>query len=88
MTTKHYTLRDMIFRTLLKDPTVGPSKMAKNLRANYNSVKAVYAKLYQEGLLNRERRGNYSLNVAGILLYIFDQMRTLEEEVNGSIQNV
>ncbi len=73
-----YTLRDTVFRTFLKDPSLGPSEMTERLGANYNSVKAVYAKLYEEGLLGREGRGNYVPNIPGILLQLMDRMEALE----------
>lgn len=77
--TEDYTLREKVFRTFLEKPTLGPSEMTERLGANYNSVKAVYAKLYEEGILNREGRGNYVPNVTGILLLLLDRVEALEE---------
>jgi hypothetical protein len=39
----------------------------------------VYAKLYDEGLLTREGRGNYIPNVSGILLHLMERLETLEK---------
>jgi DNA-binding IclR family transcriptional regulator len=77
--TEEYTLREMVFRTFLKQPGLGPSEMAERLGANYNSVKAVYAKLSEEGLLMREGRGSYSPNVPVIILHLMDRVEALEE---------
>ena len=74
-----YTLREAVFRAFLENPNLGPSDMAKHLMANYNSVKAVFAKLSEEGLLNREGRGNYSPNITMILLHLMDRMEALEK---------
>jgi DNA-binding IclR family transcriptional regulator len=74
-----YTLRESVFRAFLENPNLGPSDMAKHLMANYNSVKAVFAKLSEEGLLNREGRGNYSPNITMILLHLMDRMEALEK---------
>lgn len=75
---ENYTLKDMVFRTFLKNPKLGPGEMTEKLGANYNSVKAVYSKLYDEGLLDREGRGNYIPNIPGILLHLIDRMEVLE----------
>lgn len=72
------TLREMVFKTFLRNPSLGPSEMAERLRANYNSVKAIYARLCEEGLLRREGRGNYSPNVPGILLHLLERVEVLE----------
>ncbi len=79
--TEDYTLRETVFRTFLENPTMGPSEMTEKLGANYNSVKAVYAKLYEEGFLERKGRGSYIPNVTGILLYILDRVEALEKEI-------
>ena len=52
--------------------------MAERLGANYNSVKAIYARLCEEGLLRREGRGNYSVNYEGILLHLLERIEALE----------
>ena len=75
---EEYTLRENIFRAFLKNPNLGPKEMTAKLGAKYNSVKAVYAKLYEEGLLGREGRGNYFPNVNGILLNVLDRVKALE----------
>ena len=76
---KHYTLREKVFRNLLKNPKLGPQEMTKLLEAKYNSVKAVYAKLAGEGLLVREGRGKYAPNLLGILLNLMDRVEELEK---------
>jgi len=76
---KDYTLREKVFRNLLKNQKLGPQDMTKLLNAKYNSVKAVYAKLAEEGLLVREGRGNYSPNLPGILLHLINRVETLEK---------
>ncbi len=73
-----YTLREAVFRAFLENPSLGPSEMAEHLTANYNSVKAVFAKLFEEGLFNREGRGNYSPNIPMILLHLMDRIEALE----------
>ena len=72
------TLKERIFRAFLEDPTLGPSEMTKLLGVNYNSVKAIYARLCDEGLLRREGRGSYAANVTGILLHLMDRVEALE----------
>jgi len=77
---KHdYSLKENVFRTFLADPSLGPSEMAEKLGAKYNSVKAVYAKLSDEGMLKREGRGNYAPDLAGILLNLMDRVEALEK---------
>ena len=53
--------------------------MTEKLGAKYNSVKAAYAKLSDEGMLKREGRGSYSPNLAGILLDLMDRVEALEK---------
>lgn len=74
-----YTLKERIFRAFLEDPTLGPGEMTELLGVKYNSVKAVYAKLCDEGFLRREGRGNYAANVTGILLNLMDRVEALEK---------
>jgi hypothetical protein len=77
---KHdYSLKEQIFRTFLANPSLGPSEMTEKLGAKYNSVKAVYVKLYQEGKLKREGRGSYTPDVSGILLDLMDRVEALEK---------
>ncbi len=76
------TLKDTIFREFLKDPSLGPSEMTDKLGANYNSVKAAFAKLADEGFLERPSRGNYEPNIAFILLNLMERVTTLEESVS------
>ncbi len=75
---EEYTLCDNIFRAFLKNLNLGPKEMNAKLGATYNSVKTVYAKLYEERLLGREGWGNYLPNVNGILLNILDRVEVLE----------
>ncbi|MBA7597811.1 hypothetical protein ES703_04818 [subsurface metagenome] len=77
--TDEYTLREKVFRTFLKQPSLGPSEMAKHLGAKYNSVKAAYAKLSDEGLLMRRGRGSSSPNVSVILIHLMDRVEALEK---------
>jgi predicted transcriptional regulator len=76
------TLKDTIFREFLKDPSLGPSEMTDKLGANYNSVKAAFAKLADESFLERPSRGNYEPNIAFILLNLMERVTTLEESVS------
>jgi Mn-dependent DtxR family transcriptional regulator len=76
------TLKDSVFREFLKNPSLGPSEMTELLGANYNSVKAAFAKLAEEGLLERPSRGNYEPNIAVILLDLMDRVKILENKVN------
>ena len=53
--------------------------MTEKLGAKYNSVKAAYAKLCDEGILKREGRGSYTPDIAGILLDLMDRVEALEK---------
>lgn len=75
------TLKELVFRTFLSNPDFGPREMADHLKVNYNSVKAIYSKLFDERLLKREARGSYSPNIAGILLHLMDRIETLEKHL-------
>ncbi|MDP6458800.1 MAG: hypothetical protein QGF78_05705 [Candidatus Bathyarchaeota archaeon] len=74
-----YSLKEQVFRTFLADPSLGPSEMTEKLGAKYNSVKAAYAKLCDEGKLKREGRGSYTPDLAGIILDLMDRVKTLEK---------
>lgn len=76
---EEYTLREAVFRAFLRNPSLGPKEMAGHLGAKYNSVKAVFAKLCEEGLLSREGRGNYAPNLPGIVLHLMDRIEALEK---------
>ena len=76
---EEYSLRDTVFREFLKDPSLGPAEMTAKLNAKYNSVKAAYAKLTEDGLLQRTGRGNYEPNTSGILLYLMGRLEKLEK---------
>lgn len=78
---EEHTLKDMVFRAFLKNPQLGPSEMASHLNAKYNSVKATYAKLAEEGLLKREGRGNYLPNYSEILLHLMDRVEEVEKQI-------
>lgn len=75
---KDYTLQEIVFKTFLKNPKFGPSEMSKLLNAKYNSIKAIYAKLCDEGLLIRESRGVYAPNYSEIILHLMDRVEHLE----------
>jgi Mn-dependent DtxR family transcriptional regulator len=77
---EEYSLRDSVFRAFLKNPELGPSEMTGLLGAKYNSVKAAFAKLAEDGLLSRSGRGNYEPNTAGILLHLLDRVEALEKQ--------
>jgi DNA-binding transcriptional regulator YhcF (GntR family) len=57
--------------------------MTEKLSANYNSVKAAFAKLAEEGFLERPSRGNYAPNMAAILLNLMDRITALEGKVKA-----
>ena len=75
------TLKDTIFREFLKNPEFGPSEMTHHLKANYNSVKAAFAKLADEGLLDRPERGIYEPSFSGIMLNVMSRLEALERKV-------
>ena len=77
--THDYSLKEHVFRTFLADPSLGPSEMTKKLGAKYNSVKAAYAKLCDEGMLKREGRGSYTADISGILIDLMDRVEALEK---------
>ncbi len=74
-----HSLKEQVFRTFLADPSLGPSEMTEKLGAKYNSVKAAYAKLCDEGKLKREGRGSYTPDLAGIILGLMDRVEALEK---------
>jgi|GEM_PF-789436 len=76
------TLKDTIFKEFLKNPALGPSEMAEKLDANYNSVKAAFAKLAEDGFLDRPSRGTYEPSIPGIILDLIERVEALEEAVN------
>jgi len=76
-----YSLRDTVFREFLKNPSLGPAEMATKISAKYNSVKAAYAKLAEDGLLQRTGRGNYEPNYGWITIYILDRLEKIEKGV-------
>jgi len=76
---EEYTLRDTVFRAFLEDQKLGPTEMTEKLNAKYNSVKAVYAQLCDDGLLIREGRGNYAPNVPRIIIHLMDRLEALEK---------
>jgi predicted transcriptional regulator len=75
---KNQSLKDTVFKEFLRDPALGPTEMAEKLGANYNSVKAAFAKLAEEGLLERSGRGSYEPSVSGILLNLMARVEALE----------
>ncbi len=76
------SLKDTVFKEFLRNPTLGPSEMAERLDANYNSVKAAFAKLAEEGFLDRPSRGTYAPSISGILLDLIERVEALEEAAN------
>ena len=77
------SLKDSVFREFLQNPSLGPSEMTDKLGANYNSVKAAFAKLAEEGYLERPSRGTYQPNMAAIILNLMDRITALEEKVKA-----
>jgi len=75
------SLKEEVFREFLQDPSLGPSEMTKKLGAKYNSVKAAFAKLAEEGFLERQNRGSYRPNMAAIVLDLLDRIEKLESQV-------
>ena len=75
-----YSLKENVFRTFLKNPDLGPSEMTEKLNAKYNSVKAAYAKLCDDGMLKRVGRGRYAPYIEGILLSLLDRVEELESK--------
>ena len=74
------SLKDEVFREFLRNPSLGPSEMTKKLNAKYNSVKAAFAKLAEEGFFERPSRGSYLPNHAAILIDLMDRVEKLEEK--------
>ena len=77
--TSQYSLKEQILRAFLVDQSLGPSEMAEKLGAKYNSVKAAFAKLCDEGMLKRVSRGKYAPDIPRILLNLMDRITVLEE---------
>jgi len=76
------SLKDTVFKEFLRNPALGPSEMAEKLDANYNSVKAAFAKLAEDGFLDRPSRGTYAPSMPGILLDLIERVEALEEAAN------
>ena len=76
------SLKDTVFKEFLRNPALGPSEMAEKLDANYNSVKAAFAKLAEDGFLDRPSRGTYAPSIPGILLDLIERVEALEEAAN------
>jgi len=76
------SLKDAVFKEFLRNPALGPSEMAEKLDANYNSVKAAFAKLAEDGFLDRPSRGTYAPSMPGILLDLIERVEALEEAAN------
>jgi Mn-dependent DtxR family transcriptional regulator len=75
------SLKDKVFRSFLKDPSLGPEEMAAKLGAKYNSVKDAFAKLAKDDLLKRSGRGNYEPNFSGIVIHLMSRIEELEKRV-------
>lgn len=76
------SLKDTVFKEFLRNPALGPSEMTEKLDANYNSVKAAFAKLAEDGFLDRPSRGTYAPSISGILLDLIERVEALEEATN------
>jgi Mn-dependent DtxR family transcriptional regulator len=76
------SLKDTVFKEFMRNPALGPSEMAEKLDANYNSVKAAFAKLAEDGYLDRPSRGTYAPSIPGILLDLIKRVEALEEAAN------
>jgi predicted transcriptional regulator len=76
------SLKDTVFKEFMRNPALGPSEMAEKLDANYNSVKAAFAKLAEDGFLDRPSRGTYAPSMPGILLDLIERVEALEEAAN------
>jgi Mn-dependent DtxR family transcriptional regulator len=76
------SLKDTVFKEFLRNPALGPSEMAEKLDANYNSVKAAFAKLAEDGFLDRPSRGTYAPSIPRILLDLIERVEALEEAAN------
>jgi predicted transcriptional regulator len=74
------SLKDDVFLEFLQNPSLGPSEMTEKLDAKYNSVKAAFAKLAEEGFLERPSRGTYIPNITGILLDLMARVEKIEEQ--------
>ena len=77
------SLKDTVFKEFLRNPALGPSEMAEKLDAKYNSVKAAFAKLAEDGFLDRPSRGTYAPSIPGILLDLIERVEALEEAAKG-----
>jgi hypothetical protein len=75
------TLKDKVFREFLKNSNFGPSEMTKHLNANYNSVKAAFAKLTEEGLIKRLERGIYEPCFSGIIFNLILRIEEIEKKL-------
>ena len=75
-------MKDTVFKEFLRNPTLGPSEMAEKLGAKYNSVKGAFAKLAEDGFLDRPSRGTYAPSISGILLHLIERVEALEEAAN------
>lgn len=73
-------LKDAVLRSFLENPNISIVEMSDKLGAKYNSVKAVFAQLSEDGLLARESRGNYSPNLPKLILFLMDRIEALEKE--------
>lgn len=79
--TEDRSLKETVFTTFLTHPELGPKEMAEYLKVNYNSVKAIYAKLCDDGLLLRASRGEYTTNIPGILISMLTRIDALERKL-------
>lgn len=76
---KKISLEYKLFKAFLQHPEYGPKEMAAYLNANYGSVTVIYARLCKDGLLKRDKRGQYSPQVPHILFDLYFRIEKLEK---------
>ncbi len=72
-------LGELLFRECPKVQKFIPRDMFENLEANYNSVKAIYAKLNEKAFLSRERFGSYKQYYSCLINQLNDRIEALVE---------
>lgn len=75
------SVKETILIEFLKNPALGPREMSAHLNEKYNTVKAAYAKLAEEGYLERRGRGNYRPNIPFTLITLMNKVSDLEKRV-------
>lgn len=74
-----YILRELLFRECPKERKLIHRDIFENLGANYNSVKATYAKLNEDAFLSREGFGSYNQYYSGLINQLNDRIEALVE---------